>query len=150
MYMHISMQTMVPDLPCVCATVRRAARVITQIYDDALRPSGLRVTQFTILQVLHKAGDLTQSQLGRVLAMDSTTLSRTLKLLEDKGSIASYPGEDRRERHLSVAARGKAQFETAEPLWSNVQARLKGAPGAPDWDQFLNVLDRVTNTAQSI
>src|SRR5213080_2504071 len=73
----------VPSLPCACANMRRAARAVTQLYDAALRPSGLRITQFTLLRALARAGGpMTQDALGELLAVDSTTLSRTLRQLE--------------------------------------------------------------------
>src|SRR5580704_4408110 len=84
-------------LPCACANLRRADRVVTQFYDAVLRPSGLRVTQFTLLQALHHAPEISQKQLAELLAIDSTTLTRTLAHLRRKGWIRSGPGEDRRE-----------------------------------------------------
>lgn len=72
-------------LPCMCASFRRAARSLTQLYDDALRPLGLRATQFTVLQVLALSGEISQGELGRRLVLDSTTLTRTLRLLRAQG-----------------------------------------------------------------
>ena len=64
-------------LPCGCANLRRAARAVSQVYDEALWPAGLTISQFTLLQVLLRAGEITQSVLGRILVLDSTTLTRT-------------------------------------------------------------------------
>src|SRR5216684_2606103 len=94
----------IPDLPCMCASFRRASRALTQMYDDALRPLGLRATQFTILQVLSLAGEVSQGELGRLLVMDSTTLTRTLRILSAQGWIANRPGKDRRERWLRLTS----------------------------------------------
>ena len=71
----------IPMLPCMCATFRRSARAVTQHYDEALRPLGLRATQFTILQALSLTGEVSQGELGEILAMDSTTLTRTLEIM---------------------------------------------------------------------
>ena len=79
----------IPDLVCMCETVRRASRALTQLYDETLRPLGLRATQFTILQVLSRTGELSQGELGQILAMDSTTLTRTLRILRRAGAAAS-------------------------------------------------------------
>src|SRR2546427_12967726 len=88
-----------PALPCACASLRRASRAVTQLYEQALRPSGIRITQFTLLQFLALAGrPITQGTLGQLLALDSTTLSRTLKPLESAGWIRSTAGPDGRER----------------------------------------------------
>jgi hypothetical protein len=60
-----------PVLPCMCASLRRASRTITQVYEQALIPAGLSATQFTIMQTLSLAGEVTQGELARILAMDS-------------------------------------------------------------------------------
>ena len=77
-----------PALSCLCATLRRVSRALTQLYEQELRPLGMRVTQLTILQVLSRAGDLTQGKLGELLSLDSTTLTRTLKIMVRQGWIA--------------------------------------------------------------
>ena len=81
-------------LSCMCASFRRASRVLTQHYDTALRPLGLRATQFTLLQALTQAGEVSQRTLGEILAIDSTTLTRTLAIMGRRGWIAIRSGED--------------------------------------------------------
>src|SRR4029077_19437604 len=102
-------------LSCMCASFRRASRVLTQHYDAALRPLGLRGTQFTLLQALSLTGEVSQGILGEILAIDSTTLTRTLAIMERQGWIASQSGEDRRERLLSLTKVGTTQFKLALP-----------------------------------
>lgn len=121
------------DLPCACASLRRAARAVTQRYDEALRPTGIRLTQFTLLQVLDLAGPLTQGTLGEQLAMDSTTLSRTLRPLEAEGWIRSRPGADRRERHIHLTAAGKRALERATPAWKEAQRLFREELGEREW-----------------
>src|ERR1700749_4963115 len=105
--MHIHLMGMthspIPSLPCMSASLRRASRVVTQLYEDALRPTGLRGTQFTVLQALSLAGEVTQGDLGRILAMDSTTLTRTLTILSRHGWIAKRRGQDRREWRMRLS-----------------------------------------------
>ena len=136
-----------PPLPCGCAALRRTARAVTQLYDEALRPVDLRVTQFTLMQVLDKVGSITQGDLGHVLAMDSTSLSRTLKLREKNAWIAGVPGRDRRERQFSLTRKGRKQMERAMPLWASVQARLQKSLGESNWAQLVAVLDQTTSAA---
>ena len=81
-------------LPCGCANLRRAARVITRLYDAALRPSGLGVAQFTLLQALNTAPGMSQKQLASLLEIDSTTLTRTLEPLRRAGWLRSPEGTD--------------------------------------------------------
>ena len=93
-----------PVLPCACASLRRASRAITQAYDRELRPTGLSTAQFTLLYVLNRVGEMTQGQLGGILALDITTLSRTLRPLEDEGWLECTTGGDRRERYWRITS----------------------------------------------
>ena len=141
-------QTPLVALPCACATLRRASRAVTQLYDQELRRSGLRVTQFTLLQALELAGSLTQGRLGELLSLDSTTLSRTLRPLLGKGWVRSLPGEDRRERHFQLTPAGRRQLQYARPGWERAQQRLQKALGVRDWQGLQTVLVAVTEAAQ--
>ena len=78
-----------PNLPCLCATFRRTARALSQLYDEALRPLGLKTTQFTILQALSLTGEVSQGRLGEILALDSTTLTRTLAIMKRRKWVAT-------------------------------------------------------------
>jgi DNA-binding MarR family transcriptional regulator len=148
MYIHLSSVSdslqRIPELPCLCASFRRASRSLTQVYDEALRPSGLRATQFTILQALELTGETSQGQLGKILAMDSTTLTRTLRIMSRGGWIAERRGEDRRERLLSLSKAGRKQFNLALPLWEEAQAQLKSQAGQARWRDFMKLTREVT------
>lgn len=124
-------------LPCLCANFRRASRALTQLYDDALRPLGLRVTQFTILQALALTSEISQGELGHLLVMDSTTLTRTLRLMRTRGWIEERPGKDRRERWLRLSAAGQRKFQRAGVPWQAVQSRLLSRFGQARWNQLL-------------
>jgi DNA-binding MarR family transcriptional regulator len=139
-------QTFLPVLPCMCGSFRRTARALTQLYEDALRPLGLRATQMTILQVLRRAGEVSQGRLGEMLAMDSTSLTRTLAIMVRRGWIAERRGKDRRERWLRLNGAGEKKLRRAEPVWEKVQSRLRGELGRGNWDQLLNLTQRVTAT----
>lgn len=136
-----------PSLDCLCASIRRTSRALTQLYEKTLRPLGLRATQFTILQVLERAGEVTQGQLGDILAMDSTSLTRTLRIMIEQGWVAERPGHDRRERRLRLSKAGEAQLQRALPAWENVQSRLRREVGEPAWDSFIRRANQVTNIA---
>lgn len=134
-----------PTLPCLCSSFRRTSRALTQLYEHALRPMGLRATQFTVLQVLDRAGEVSQGQLGQMLAMDSTTLTRTLKIMARHSWISERRGRDRRERWLRLARPGQLQLKRALPAWENVQARMRRQLGSQAWDELLPMIDRLTN-----
>jgi DNA-binding MarR family transcriptional regulator len=145
---------MVPDadalqpLPCACASLRRAARAVTQLYDDELRRAGLNTAQFTLLKVLASGGDVTQGSLGRMLALDSTTLSRTLRPLEARRWISVEPGEDRRERRIELTAQGRRRLDSATPAWERAQHRLRSRLGPGAWTTLLAELARVAGLAR--
>jgi DNA-binding MarR family transcriptional regulator len=131
-------------LPCLCASLRRSTRAVTQFYEEALRPFGLRATQFTILQVLSLAGEVTQGELGLILAMDSTTLTRTLEIMSRKRWIAKHRGKDKREWRLGLAGAGKAQFERALPAWQKTQQDVKQRMGAKRWNELMRLANDLT------
>jgi DNA-binding MarR family transcriptional regulator len=135
------------DLCCACANLRRAARAVTRLYDQELRASGLKATQFTLLMALHTAGNITQGQLGEILALDSTTLTRTLRILLRQGAITALTGHDRRERYLRLTAEGRKRFLRARPDWQRAQRRLKSSLGQPEWQQLGEILAQVTRAA---
>ena len=134
-------------LPCACANVRRAARAITQLYDDALREIGLRSTQFTLLQALSLSGDLTQGQLGEFLAIDSTTLTRTLGALKSRGWITSRPGKDRRERYWALSPVGRRQLAKARPAWEGAQRRMRSGIGPARLSSLFDDLAQIVAAA---
>jgi DNA-binding MarR family transcriptional regulator len=137
-------------LPCMCSSFRRTSRALTQLYEDAMRPLGLRATQFTILLVLSRTGEVSQGQLGGMLAMDSTTLTRTLGIMSRHGWIAERPGRDRRERLLSLSSGGEAQLRRALPAWEKVQARLRNQLGERPWKNLLQLTNQVTDLAANL
>jgi DNA-binding MarR family transcriptional regulator len=154
MHIHIVMihkanqATDLPEaLPCACANLRRAARAVTQLYDQELRGSGLRVTQFTLLRAIARRGLVRQGELGALLALDQTTLSRTLGPLRSKGWIRGAPGADRREKHWELTPAGRRQVERAEPLWERAQARFRSEVGEGNWNRIQEALIRATRAA---
>src|SRR5712664_3918197 len=137
-------QSLLPVLPCMCGSFRRTSRALTQLYEEALRPFGLRATQFSILQVLSRAGEVSQGQLGEMLAMDSTSLTRTLAIMRRQGWIAERRGKDRRERWLRLSSGGVMQLRRALPVWEKVQSRLRRQLGEPAWNNLLQLTHQVT------
>jgi DNA-binding MarR family transcriptional regulator len=129
----------------MCASLRRASRALTQLYEEALRPTGLRVTQFTVLQTLSLAGEVTQRELGQILAMDSTTLTRTLTIMGRHGWIAKRRGEDRREWRMRLSKAGEAQFKKALPHWEKAQKELRRRLGEELSDNLMKLTQKVTN-----
>src|ERR1700688_1108849 len=106
----------IPALPCMCGSFRRTSRALTQLYDQALRPLNLSPAQHTILQALSRAGEVSRGQLGEMLAMDSTSLTRTLAIMIRQRWVTDRRGKDRRERWLRLSSAGEQQLKRALPL----------------------------------
>jgi DNA-binding MarR family transcriptional regulator len=148
MYMHLFSMSkpFLPALPCMCGNFRRTSRALTQLYETALRPLGLRATQLTILQVLSRTGEVSQGHLGVMLAMDSTSLTRTLAIMIRKHWITQRRGKDRRERWLRLSNAGEAQLRRALPLWEKVQSRLRRQLGKRAWNDLLQLTRQVAGS----
>jgi DNA-binding MarR family transcriptional regulator len=138
------------DLECACATARQFSRVITQLYDGRMRETGLEAAQFALLMTLHKEGPTTQADLGRRYAVDKTTVSRNLKLLELKGWIESTTAADRRVRQFVLTTEGRRLLHGAKLEWKTAQNELLAAIGNKEWDAMFRVLRTVTRTAQTL
>src|SRR5271168_2871575 len=142
-------ESLLPVLPCMCGSFRRTARALTQLYEAALRPLALRATQFTILQALSLAGEVSQGRLGEMLAMDSTSLTRTLAIMRRAGWVSEQRGEDRRERRMRLSAAGEAELKRALPVWEKVQSKLRGKLGKREWKSLLQLTYHVTEIAST-
>ncbi|WP_372012357.1 MarR family winged helix-turn-helix transcriptional regulator [Pseudoxanthomonas sp. 10H] len=125
--------------PCTCFRLRRAARQVTQLYDQALAPSGLGVNQYSILR--HARTPRTLGELAARLGMDRTTLTRNVQPLLRAGWLDEARGADPRQRVLSVTAAGRACLETARPLWRRAQQRVDALLGAAIRDRLHADLD---------
>lgn len=121
---------------------------MTQIYDLALQPSGLKATQFTLLATLSQQGTLPVSTLAEALVMDRTTLTRNLKPLITKGFVSAEPGDDRRTRMVSLTPQGEAALDSALLLWRNVQSKFAGALGLETWSVLLDRLQDSVSVSQ--
>ena len=117
------------------------------MYNQELRPSELELTQFTLLMTLDITGEITQKALGKILAMDSTTLTRTLRPLIKSGWIGSDAGEDRREKLLSLTPAGRRKFHQTQPLWERAQKKLRASVGETVWVETERLLAGITTAA---
>ncbi|MBU5612937.1 MarR family winged helix-turn-helix transcriptional regulator [Geomonas azotofigens] len=115
---------------CSCVNLRRASRAITKVYDDALHAAGLKVTQYSVLVNLSRAGAVSVSELARRLRLDRTTLVRNLKALERAGMVEGAPSSDPRERGVSLSEAGRAAVAQARPRWIEAQRLIEARLGA--------------------
>lgn len=134
---------------CACFSIRRAARKITQAYDQALKPAGIQATQFTLLAILQRSDDrdgIVMSALAARLGMDRTTLTRNLALAERLGWVSVKPGEDRRERLVVLTAAGGNKLKAALPYWKIAQERVLEQLGPSGLTELLALSRRIEPT----
>jgi DNA-binding MarR family transcriptional regulator len=105
-------------------------------------------TQFTLLQFLSRFGEVAQGELGELLAIDTTTLTRTLEPLRKSGWVRVRAGDDRRERRWSLTAAGDRQRAEAAPHWEAAQARLRARLGTSRFQSLLSELADVAESAR--
>ncbi|HXD90954.1 MAG TPA: MarR family transcriptional regulator, partial [Candidatus Binataceae bacterium] len=102
---------------CSCTALRKATRRISQLYDTALAPSGLKTTQRAILAQIGRSEPTTVGELAEALVMDSGALAHTLKPLERDGLIAvAVDPDDRRNRLITLTRRGRAKLAETDAL----------------------------------
>jgi DNA-binding MarR family transcriptional regulator len=134
---------------CTLANVRQASRALSQVYDAALQPAGIKATQFTVLAALSKQGPLPLSQLADIMVMDRTTLTRNLQPLIKRKLVATSPGEDRRVRNVSLTPQGKKLLDEALPLWRKAQTQMVDGLGRKRWGGLLDDLSMAVSLTQS-
>ena len=134
-------------LPCACQNLRRVTRVVTRIYDQELRRADLEITQFGLLTALATLGEANQKKLSAGLAIDSSTLTRTLGLLRKKGWVEVRRGKDRRQHFFRLTAAGKRQIAEARPRWERAERRLREELGEAGWRSMRAIVSRVTEAA---
>lgn len=109
---------------CACTRVRRAARSLTDLYDEAMRPIGLKITQFSVLRALARMGPVSISTLAEEMALDRSTLGRNLAVLARERLVSLSAGDDSRERTVTLTARAHRLLGKAVPRWERAQARV--------------------------
>jgi DNA-binding MarR family transcriptional regulator len=128
---------------CVCGRLRRATRALTQLYDDLLAPSGLRVTQFSLLRTLAREGTVRISELAALALLDRTALSRNLEPLAAQGLVDITPGRDARTREIRLTRAGRAALAKAMPLWRRAQVEVGKRLGERRTDALVALLASV-------
>jgi DNA-binding MarR family transcriptional regulator len=110
---------------CIAVRLRLLNRVVTNLYDDALRPLGLKVSQLNVLVVTAKLGVAQPAQVCDLLQLDTSTLSRNVERMRAKGWLEVVPGEDARTQPFRLTAQGKRLLERAVPAWEQAQRQAE-------------------------
>ncbi|RZJ03463.1 MAG: MarR family transcriptional regulator [Brevundimonas sp.] len=128
--------------PCVCGRMRRTSRALTRLYDEALAPVGLTVTQFSVLRTLSRLDRPTLADLAETTAHEKSALWRTLQPLVKKGWIAASSHEGLKGQRLSATPAGLERLSDALPHWKIAQARVAETLG-PREAALLNLLQEI-------
>jgi DNA-binding MarR family transcriptional regulator len=134
---------------CIATRVRQLSRIITRVYDDALRGHKITASQFTLLTQLAQTDGITAAEIGLELDIEKSTLSRNLKRLLALGHIIMDPPAGRRGRGLHLTPRGKAVIREAYPLWQAAQRRateVMGKEGRATLDTLLSQAEKLAAT----
>jgi DNA-binding MarR family transcriptional regulator len=114
------------DPPCACSALRRATRAVRAAYAEALKPTGLRITQFAVLRTLARLGPVPVTRLATETALDWSTMGRNLNSLERDGFVRLAVGEaDQRERVAHLTEAGREAIEAALPYWREAQKSIE-------------------------
>ena len=128
---------------CVCFITRKAARCITQFYDEMLRPVGLRSTQLILLNSIRILGPVSIKRLAKAVVMDRSALARNLKPLDKQGLVRIEHGEDLRERVVTLTELGLEKATEAFPLWERAQVEIQKKLGREGMDTLFASLSEV-------
>jgi DNA-binding MarR family transcriptional regulator len=133
---------------CSCVAIRRTSRALTHFYDQMLEPSGIKVTQLSLLRAVRRLEAPNISALADELQLDRTTLGRNLAVIERNGLVAVAAGDDLRERAVTLTAAGEHALAVAAPLWDAAQARIAERLGAERLAQFNDLLSELEGLAE--
>jgi len=120
------------------------------MYNQELQMTGLELTQFTLLMALDITGEITQKDLGRLLALDTTTLTRVLQPLIKHGWIRVKAGDDRRIRLLLLTSAGQRKLQESQPHWDRAQRQLRSKLGERTWNQLGTLLTEIAETTAEV
>ena len=135
---------------CTCGELRKAARAITLLYDNAFKSSGLLSTQFNVLQAIYNVHSMRISDLANKLGMDRTTLTRNLSVLEREGFIEISQGKDHRTRIVTATQKGRSAVAKAILLWNEVQHKVKQEMGENSWRELMQNLGQLLKVTEQL
>lgn len=118
--------------PCTCLNLRRAAKAITEYYDNYLKSEGISVSQLVLLRYVDYFGSMTMTHLAERMRIDRTTLNRNVKPLVEQGFLEIVPGKDSRTREIRLLDEGKRKLKKSLVLWEQSQQDIRNYLGIED------------------
>ena len=129
---------------CACRNLRMTSRVITQYFDKALQPVGLRITQLALMADILFSEGITVGELADTQLMDQTTVTRNVEILRKSGFIDVKSGnDDSRKRCITITELGTAKLKAAVPFWEKAQQRIEDNIGSERYEEFLKTLSDI-------
>ncbi|MCL1695012.1 MarR family winged helix-turn-helix transcriptional regulator [Lysinibacillus sp. BPa_S21] len=129
---------------CVCANLRKKTRVVTQLYDKLLQPTGLKVTQYSMLANIDLQQSVSISQLGEILLLDQTTITRNINLLKQNGYVdLNRDPQDARTKVITLTDKGIEKLNEAAPIWQDIQERIIKDIGIEKYEDFYETLKTI-------
>ena len=144
------MQKRLTPADCACFNLRKASRMMAQVYDHYLQPSGLTNTQFSLLVVASKHNPISITELADQLAMERTTLTRNLQLVKRAGLVQVRAGRNARTKDVQVTANGRKALEKALPLWEQAQSKVVESLGHAHWGKLVKELRTLAEIGRSL
>ena len=135
---------------CICVNLRRAARAVSQIYDEALAESGIKITQFSLLRAVERNEPVAISALAEELELDRTTMARNLGPLERDHFVKLTAGSDQRVTEVRLTPKGRAALAKALPLWENAQAGIASLLASGRVEQLREIATEATAVAAQL
>jgi DNA-binding MarR family transcriptional regulator len=128
-----------PVLPCLGGNLRRAARLVSQLYESEPGWPNLGIPDLALLRAIARGGTIAHASLGSLLALDETTVSRSLATLRRRHWVRTSRGDDRRDGVVLTEV-GKLQLQRGNRAWRRAQARFRRRYGAEKWDAMQRAL----------
>ncbi|RMG20874.1 MAG: MarR family transcriptional regulator [Methanobacteriota archaeon] len=134
---------------CMCTNLRKVSRLITRVYDNRLKPSGININQLALLLTIdglreEEKGAPSLSEIGESMAMDNSTLSRNLRVLENQDLVQLIPDPDKRTRKsVKITAKGELALQKAFPFWMEVQNEIQEKLGEKNFKEMIDLLHQL-------
>jgi DNA-binding MarR family transcriptional regulator len=132
---------------CASFNLRKAARAVTQLFDSGLEPTGIRSTQFTLLVAVAKSTPISMGHLARILVIDRTTLTRSLRVLQRQGFLSISERSTMRQRFVTLSPKGWTALERSLPRWREVQDSFVARIGQRYWEEMQREIQKLSKIA---
>lgn len=129
--------------PCHCFNFRSVARILTHFYDQELEPTGLLITQYSLLSHVARLGPLSMNSLSEAMGLERTTLLRNLHLLAKRNFVDMEHADGRKAKFVRIRPEGTAALEAARPSWTAAQNKLKSLLSEEERSMLPGIMDKL-------